>query len=103
GAASGPAVLPASYRIKPRRPSTAAEVVKGVVLGLFVGWLLWLFVTCAVMAAWAPGRAGAWLAVSTLIALPPLAGAAGGWLSYRRCRAARDKDKDTQISRAPAP
>jgi hypothetical protein len=100
--AAGPA-LAASYRLKPRRPSTAAEVAKGAVLGLFLGWLLWLFLTCGVMAAWAPGRAGAGLAVGTLVALPLLAATAGGWLSYRRCRAARARAGNTQMSRAPAP
>jgi hypothetical protein len=102
-AAAGPAALAANYHLAPRRPGTAVGVVKGVVLGLFLGWLLWLFVTCAVMAALAPGRAGAWLALSTLVVLPLSAGATGGWLGYRRCRAARAKDRNTPVSRVSAP
>jgi hypothetical protein len=96
--------LAANYHLAPRRPSTAVEVVKGVVLGLFLGWLLWLFLTCAVMAALAPGRAGAWLALATLVILPLGAATAGGWLSYRRCQAARARDpRNTQASRVSAP
>jgi hypothetical protein len=103
GPAAGRVVFPGTYRIVPRRPSAAVEVVKGVVLGLFLGWLLWLFLTCAVMAAWAPGRAGAWLAVVSLIAVPLLAGVVGGRLSYRRCQASRAKQNPRQVSRAPVP
>jgi hypothetical protein len=99
-ASAGPAALPASYHLAPRRPSTVVEVAKGVVLGLFLGWLLALFLTCAALA---PGWVAAGLVVAMLVVLPALAGAAGGWLSYRRCRAARARDPNTPLSRESAP
>jgi hypothetical protein len=95
--------LPASYRLTPRRPRTAVEVVKGVVLGLFVGWLVWLGLTCAVLAAFAPGRGGAWITLGTLIALPLLGGVLGGRWGYSRCRSARAGETSAHISRVPAP
>jgi hypothetical protein len=99
GPAPAAAELPASYRLTPRLPGTAAEVAKGVVAGLFTGWLLWLILACGVLNV----RAGAWLIVATLIALPLGAGLAGGWLGYRSCRAARARHRGTYVSRVPAP
>jgi hypothetical protein len=89
-------MVPGRYRQLPYWFTTPTEeIAKGIVLGLSLGVLLWLILTCAVMALLAPGPWGAWFVLLTLIVCPLLLGIVGGRWSYRRCRAVLGEPNDS--------